>query len=205
MVDPFNITAYDRTTPQLQELLLFCVFVAGKPARRTAAQLEEFLAGQQHRPFAYVRDCISKRCLRRKLEKYGFGQYTRLLQSLKELTSARLNLSTATVEDLTAIHGIGAKTAAFFITHSRPPVSIEVDEVILDTHNMKHIVKNAEWLVGNGHLSMQQAMRIPKNTPGSRTSYRLFSECYRALVRRDSPNGTMADYDLRVWKSYAVA
>jgi hypothetical protein len=36
MVDPFAITKYDRSKSELEEMLLFCVLVAGKPARRTA-------------------------------------------------------------------------------------------------------------------------------------------------------------------------
>jgi endonuclease III len=203
MVDPFAITKYDRSKSELEEMLLFCVLVAGKPARRTAAQLEKLLEGHNNQPFARMRKYIREGILPDKLKAYGFGQYNRLMRCFAELLTARLNLFQCTAADLDAIHGIGPKTAAFFITHSRLPKSIDEDEVILDTHNMKHIAKNVEWLVQSGNLTIEQAQKIPKNTPSSEKGYQLYGNCFRALVKRDSPRSTMAEYDLNVWKSYA--
>lgn len=45
MIDPFNVTNYNRTQAQLQEWLLFSIFVAGKKATTQAAALDRFLNG----------------------------------------------------------------------------------------------------------------------------------------------------------------
>lgn len=204
MVDPFNITKYDRSTEELEEMLLFCVLVAGKPARRTATQLARFLDGDR-RPFTKVRRHLKDGTLLKSLKENGFGQYDRITKCFKELTGKKLDLRSCTADELDAIHGIGPKTAAFFITHSRPPVSPDIDEVILDTHNMKHIAKNADWLVERGLITAIDVEKMPRNTPSSRKSYKRYAECFRALLKRDEPNGSMASYDLKVWKSYARA
>ena len=43
MIDPYNITNYNRTEAELQELLMFCILVAGKTAYIQAGKLEQFL------------------------------------------------------------------------------------------------------------------------------------------------------------------
>jgi hypothetical protein len=200
MVDPFAITKYDRNISELEEMLLFCVLVAGKPAKRTSSQLDLFLGHHRQEPFAYVRSLIESGKLRSQLQFFGFGQYSRIEKCFRQLVWSEIDLQKCSLEELDQIPGIGPKTAAFFITHSRYPKSIDEDAVILDTHSMKHIAKNAEWLIEVGHLSVGK--KIPKNTPSGK-GYQIFSNCFRALIRRDDPQSTLADYDLKIWKSYA--
>ena len=44
MIDPYNITNYNRTQNELEEFLLFCIVVAGKTAYIQSRKLDEFLA-----------------------------------------------------------------------------------------------------------------------------------------------------------------
>lgn len=57
MVDPFDITKYNRTQAELEELLLFCISVAGKNARVTSHNLERFL-NDASQEFSIDRDCV---------------------------------------------------------------------------------------------------------------------------------------------------
>jgi hypothetical protein len=49
MIDPYNITNYNRTEGELQKFLLFCIVVAGKTAYIQAQKLEEFLLSVNER------------------------------------------------------------------------------------------------------------------------------------------------------------
>ena len=43
MIDPSDVTKYDRTEEELEEWLLFCIVAAGKTAKTQARLLENFL------------------------------------------------------------------------------------------------------------------------------------------------------------------
>ena len=43
MINPYQITNYDRSSSELEEFLLFCIVVAGKTAYIQAQKLEDFL------------------------------------------------------------------------------------------------------------------------------------------------------------------
>ena len=49
MIDPYNITKYDRTQNELEEFLLFCIVVAGKTAYIQSRKLDEFLTSLNKR------------------------------------------------------------------------------------------------------------------------------------------------------------
>jgi hypothetical protein len=54
MIDPNNVINYTRTKPQLEEFILFCIFVANKPAAQTAKKLDLFLEYSFTDPFKYI-------------------------------------------------------------------------------------------------------------------------------------------------------
>jgi thermostable 8-oxoguanine DNA glycosylase len=109
------------------------------------------------------------------------GQYTRLVRCWRE--SLSLDLRNDPVEAFEAIHGVGPKTARMFMMHSRPDQRLAA----IDTHVLKH-------LRANGH-------DVPSATPSSGKLYRKLEEAFLALA--DEAGESPADYDLRVWKSYA--
>lgn len=114
MIDPSNVTKFDRTVPELQEFLLFCIIVAGKKASTQSVRLEHFLnslTGDSEclSPFQIIEDMIAKGILLQKIKESGMGQYNRLNHVFQEVLS--LDLKKCSYDDLEAIKGIGPKTS----------------------------------------------------------------------------------------------
>lgn len=179
MIDPTKITNFKRSRKELQEFLLFCIVAAGKNSFVQAKKLEEYLCGDM--PF--VRIIIDNKfgCLEWRLRNCGMGQYSRICRAFTELAESNLDLASCTVADLEAIHGIGPKTARFFILHTRPNQQIAV----LDTHILKHMAA--------------QGISVPKVTPSGK-KYLELEQKFLSLV---PPHMTVAEYDLNLWNSYA--
>jgi hypothetical protein len=209
MIDPTDVTKFDRTDAELEEWWLFSTIVAGKTAATQSRLLNNFLthAAKNPRfkggegPFEIVRalsvgpkaydtagnpvvlDYEPRTPLRNYMETAHIGQYTRLERCWRE--SLSLDLRNDPVEAFEAIHGVGPKTARMFIMHSRPDQRLAA----IDTHVLKH-------LAAQGHP-------VPKATPPGGKLYRELEEKFLALA--DAAGESPADYDLRVWKSYARA
>lgn len=173
---------FDRTTQELQENLLFCVVVAGKKASTQIKLLHLFLNGSQS-PFEYIKSLDSLGELTLKLRESRLGQYTRLASCFRELVSSDLDLSTCTVEDLENIHGIGPKTARFFISCNRK----DARHAVIDTYILRF---------------MRDVLCItaPTTTPHGNEYLRL-EKIYLSLV--DSLNVNPAEFDLAIWNSYS--
>lgn len=184
MIDPFDITKYDRTTDELEQFLLFICFVAGKPAVRTAKNLELLLAKDTSKrsPFKKIEQYLTGGKLREYLEEIGFGQYKKLEQCMFDLISSNLDLKKCTVDDLEKIHGIGPKSARYFILHSRKNARV----ACLDTHLLK-------FLASHGY-------DVPKATPPKNKYLDIEKEF---LKLADMNNVSPADLDLKIWSMYA--
>lgn len=187
MVDPFDITNFNRSNAELEEFFVFAVCVAGKNADRTAKAVEAFLGliwTEREAPLAvalrrhdrYIRTC---------LEKARIGQYDRITSALRAYATRRISLRHCTLEDLESLHGVGPKTARFFVLHTRPGQRC----IPLDTH----LLKRAREL---GH-------NAPKNTPPAGRRYRELEE---VLLRDAETQGLpIAEYDLQTWTRYAAS
>ena len=92
-----------------------------------------------------------------------------------------VGLANATLEQLMGVNGIGPKTAAFFIMHSRKGER----RAVLDTHILK-------WIRGNGFPS------APKSTP-SVNQYGKWENIFFDLVGKHFPSLTLAEVDLKLW------
>lgn len=184
MVDPWNITDYNRSPAELEELLLFCVSVAGRSAGMTAAALDEFLAGQPGRsPFDKIRRLIKGGKLPQAIRASRLGKHARLTRAFAEIVQAGLDLTTCTCEQLEAIHGIGPKTSRFFIVHTRPGEQLAV----LDTHILR-------YMRSLGYKN------IPASTPTGKR-YLQIEQDFIALARREGRD--IAEFDLWIWRQYA--
>ena len=194
MIDPSDVTKFDRTDAELEEWWLFSTVVAGKTASTQARLLNNFLslARRGHEtPFQTIAaypvmvapgdPLHGYDPLRSYMQQARLGQYSRLVRCWRE--SLNLDLRNDPVEAFEAIHGIGPKTARMFLMHSRPQQRIAA----LDTHVLKH-------LAAHGHT-------VPRATPSSVKEYRRLEEAFLALA--DTAGQSPADYDLAVWKSYA--
>jgi len=185
VVDPTNFTNFNRSVYELEELLIFSVCVAGKPAMRTAEAVKGLLTygdSPCKYPFDIIRWLIERRRLISAMKKYGIGQYTRISRALKEMMRANLDLRTCSVEDLEAIHGIGPKTARMFVLHTRPNQRVAA----LDTHILK-------FLKEKGH-------NVPKTTPSGKR-YLVLEQAF--LTEADKSGMTVADFDLHLWRKYS--
>jgi thermostable 8-oxoguanine DNA glycosylase len=183
MIDPHSITNYHRTERELQEFLIFCVFVQGKQSRVQARKLADFLLEtgivEPLMPFDLIRAYINSNALGYHLERAKVGQYNQLTRCLNEIVNADLDLRTCTVEQLETIYRIGPKSARFFLLHSRENQRYAV----LDTHILS-------WMRENGFQN------IPKQTPTIQKYHRIEREF---LDYCDSHGLSPSHFDLMIW------
>jgi hypothetical protein len=188
MIDPSDVTKFDRTDDELETWWLFSTIVAGKTAATQAKFLDQFLtnAGVEGSPFDIIRTLLgrpSEGCyspLEEHMRAAHLGQYSRLTRCWEE--SLALDLRNDPVEAFEAIHGVGPKTARMFIMHSRPDQRLAA----LDTHILKLLKTNG--------------FDVPKTTPSGK-QYQFLEDAFLALA--DAAGETPADFDLKIWKSYA--
>jgi thermostable 8-oxoguanine DNA glycosylase len=132
MIDPNNITKYDRSDRELLEFWLFCILVAGKKSSLVSRKVEEIdkvfnlevvFSCEFHLVDAMLRAC-------------KVGQYNRISHAIYE--TRKVNLRTASFVELMQIKGIGRKSASFFLLHSREGW----EGVVLDTHLLAFLRDN---------------------------------------------------------------
>jgi hypothetical protein len=184
MIDPTDVTKFDRTQAELEEWWLFSVLVAGKTAATQARLLERFLTSipKKGSPFEKVASLASTGALEDHMKEARLGQYSRLVPCFTQ--SLALDLRNDPIEAFEAIHGVGPKTARMFLMHSRPNQRLAA----IDTHVLKHL--------------REKGFAAPKTTPPAGKLYRKLEEQF--LMLADEAGESPADYDLRVWKSYAA-
>ncbi len=168
--------------------LIFSVIVAGRNAKMAVEKtwrLLEFTWGEET-PFDLIKHYIDHNTLTQKLKSLKIGQYTRIEKALKDIIN--LNVETCTLEDLLACHGVGNKTARFFLLNTRK----NAEYAVLDTHVLK-------WL--NNLLGNWRS--VPKSTPTSESRYALWE--YEAIqaMKQEYPERTLAQADFEIWKTFA--
>ena len=168
--------------------LIFSVIVAGRNAKMAVEKtwrLLEFTWGEET-PFDLIKHYIDHNTLTQKLKSLKIGQYTRIEKALKDIIN--LNVETCTLDDLLACHGVGNKTARFFLLNTRK----NAEYAVLDTHVLKWL----NSLFGNW-------MSVPKSTPTSGSRYALWE--YKAIqaMKKEYPERTLAQADFEIWKTFA--
>lgn len=184
MIDPFDITKFDRTDAELEEFVLFCAVVAGKTASTQARLLDNMLKVVFGRsPFDKVRRLIRNKQLLPALKESRLGQYSRLKSFFEDIVN--LDLRTCTVEDLERVRGCGPKTARFFLIHTRPNQRLAA----VDTHILKEL--------------RLHGVMAPKATPPAGASYRRLEAAFLSMA--DEANMSPADYDLMIWTKHTTS
>ena len=168
--------------------LIFSVIVAGRNAKMAVEKtwrLLEFTWGEET-PFDLIKHYIDNKTLVQKLKSLKIGQYTRIEKALRDIIN--LNVETCTLDDLLACHGVGNKTARFFLLNTRK----NAEYAVLDTHVLKWL----NSLFGNW-------MSVPKSTPTSGSRYALWE--YKAIqaMKKEYPERTLAQADFEIWKTFA--
>ena len=200
-VNPTDITDFNRDTNQLEAFWLFCMFVAGKNSDYASRCLSKMIHAskqlthkrddegnlaltplgniEEEGIFNYFKS-IGETGVHNALVANKVGQYTRLTKGVMQ--SLDLDLSTCTLDDLLKIHGVGNKTARFFLLHTREGC----DYAVLDTHILA-------WLRTHG---VEDA---PKTTPTDKKVYKTLEKKFRYLSRLIYPFLSDAQIDLLVW------
>ncbi len=203
MVDPAQVTNYGMNQEQLEEFLLFAIAVAGHNADSTAKALQFMLDTigyncPEKGPFGKINWVLSQPNNRRyetpnyifengdfSLFEYvmhsGLGCHMKTTFGFKQIANSGFNLRTVTPAQLETIHGIGPKTARFFVLHTQENTRYAV----LDTHILK-------WLRTKGYLA-------PKTTPIGRR----YAELEKMFLKEADIMGTNpAELDLAIWNFY---
>lgn len=194
MIDPYNITNYNRTQYELEEFLLFCIVVAGKTAYIQAHKLQDFLTSVNTRlmmpehinPFQTIKSAYHHGILLQEIQKAKLGQYKKIYSAFKFISENKIILTKTTPEELEEIPGVGMKSSRFFLLHSDVKWNNHI--AILDTHILKFIKENIDD-------------KAPKSTPSSKTTYKYWEDIL--LKWCDGRTENLADFDLEVWKKYA--
>lgn len=186
MIDPFDVTKYDRDRWDLEAFLIFCICVANKRADQTADKVNKFLPKSRNvYPLEYLKILQESNGLDDIVKYYKFGQYSRIVKIFQLICEKDIyNLS---FEELIEIPGIGAKTAHYFLLHSREGY----EGAALDTHMLRHLRENG--------------IDTPKNTPPYGPKYIELELEFKKLWKREEPDMTLADYDLHLWKKYSIS
>lgn len=183
MVNPIEITKFDRNQRELEEFWLFSMFVAGKNSDFAARKLQSLTSYLGDHPLIGQMRGWKPEQVEKLLRLVKVGQYDRLTKAI--VGSFKLDLRTATLQDLMDVHGVGPKTARFFLLHSRE----NCECAVLDTHILK-------FLRANGYLD------APKSTPsGSR--YVLWEGVFLSVCKHMWPEIPIAVVDLNIWRRYS--
>ena len=183
LIDPKKITNFTRTQAELQSFFLFGLFCAGKNSDYAAKCLACLLVNRTgDTPFQILKE-LGETGIHNALVASRIGQYGRLTKAVMDAVD--LDLSTCTLEELMKVHGVGQKTARFFLLHTRPDCQCAV----LDTHILK-------WLRDN-------QVDAPQNTPTSVKQYKDLEEKFLFLANINFPFMSIADVDLTLWMKYS--
>lgn len=195
-ISPTSITNYGRTESDLQTFWVFCILVAGKNSDTTARVVSKFFSrkADEQSPFDYLLWMTSRpfNYLHNTLVANRVGQYHRITRALQETVNFHgpgrpIDLRTCTVDDLQSIHGVGPKTARFFLLHTRP----DCECAVLDTHVLSYLRDKG---LGDD---------TPTSTPTSMKVYRDLEHTFLVMIQLDFPQLTVAEADLLIWSSYS--
>ena len=187
MIDPAKITNFNRTDRELQAFWLFCIMVAGKNSDQTALKLNKMLKEMGEKtPFEFITEYYGygKQFLLF-LYKHKTGQYKRISEAFH--ASIFLDLRNATLDELMSVHGVGPKTARFFILHSRANARVAV----LDTHILK-------W------LTMYGLKDVPDTTPNEK-EYAKWEKIFLDICDIWYRGKPIAEVDLNIWNGMRMA
>ena len=166
-----------------QRKLIYSVIVAGKTAKfaqSITAKLFDDCAATT--PFEEIAQLIKEDRLDARLREVRSGNYTKLCKCLPELI--KIDPATVTLEELEAIHGVGPKTARFFLLWTRPDYRCAA----LDVHVLRF-------------LAAQGIPNVPKQTPSAGPTYRRLEKEFLRIA--DERGVTPSQLDAEVWAAGA--
>lgn len=184
----------ELTEEELQYRIIYSIIVAGKNAKFAEQAAKKLFPDSSETPFDVIRRWVAfftiswnreivdffedKDMVLYQLKKAKTGNYNKINKCLRELVYSNIDLRTCSAEDLEKIHGIGPKTARFFILWTRPDAKCAA----LDVHILR-------WLGTKGY-------KVPKATPNGKK----YKELEQAFLDEAEKIGmTPAELDKWVW------
>lgn len=188
MINPAEVTNYNRTQYELEEFILFCINVAGKKSSIEAPKLEVFIERAKNitketTPFNCIRKLIKLGRLQEIMHWAKLSPYSQRFNSYVAVVAIK-DLQTVTLNRLLQVPGVGLKTARFFLSHSRE----DFDEPMLDTHILR-------FLRDQGYSG------APKSTPSNVGIYNYYANVFKMFAR--TLGKSVTDLDLEIWKKYS--
>lgn len=188
MINPAEVTNYNRTQYELEEFILFCINVAGKKSAIEAPKLEVFIERAKNitketTPFNCIRKLIKLGRLQEIMHWAKLSPYSQRFNSYVAVVAIK-DLQTVTLNRLLQVPGVGLKTARFFLSHSRE----DFDEPMLDTHILR-------FLRDQGYSG------APKSTPSNVGIYNYYANVFKMFAR--TLGKSVTDLDLEIWKKYS--
>lgn len=162
---------------QLQWKLIYSVVVAGKSATfadGAMARLFDNATSPLSQMANWLPDEFESRCRLART-----GNYSKLVQFLKQFCIAEISLTTCNAEELEKLHGVGPKTSRFFLLWTRN----DANHAALDVHILR-------WLSNLGY-------KVPTATPQSGTRYAVIEQHF--LHEAKKRNVTPRILDHAVW------
>ena len=183
LIDPKQITNFSRTTAELQAFFLFGLFCAGKNSDYASKCLAKLLHKcEGDTPFEILKN-LGETGIHNALVASRIGQYGRLTKAIMQ--AVELDLHSCSLQDLMNVHGVGQKTARFFLLHTRNNIKCAV----LDVHILKFL--------------RDHQVDAPQNTPTSVKQYETLEKQFLFLISSHFPFMSIADVDLTIWKKYS--
>lgn len=164
---------------ELQFRIFYSIIVAGKNAKFAENVTKRLFRAERKTPFNVVRQWIEEGVLDQKLREARTGNYTKMALSFAGLVNSNIDLKTCTAADLESIHGIGPKTARFFIIWTRP----DAKYAALDVHVLR-------WLRNQGYS-------VPKSTPPAGKTYNRIEQIF--LNEAEKRGVTPRQLDEKIW------
>lgn len=184
MLNPVEITNFNASKSELEELILFWICASGKNGITAAKCLNNLLSTWKklpsQSPFDIIRYILKNANLSEEMKKHGIGCYSLKSKAFKDLTSKSLDLKECSVDDLEGITGVGPKTARCFLIHSRK----NQNYAGLDVHILR-------FLREKGH-------ETPKTTPTGK-KYKELEKIFLKYVKESGMS--VADFDLKIWSN----
>ena len=188
MINPAEVTNYNRTQYELEEFILFCINVAGKKSSIEAPKLEVFIerakdTTKETTPFNCIRKLIKLGRLQEIMHWAKLSPYKQRYNSYVAAVQIQ-DLQTVDLNRLLQVPGVGLKTTRFFLSHSRE----DFDEPMLDTHIL-------QFLRDQGYSG------APKSTPSNVGIYNYYANVFKMFAR--TMGKSVTDLDLEIWKKYS--
>ncbi len=173
---------------ECERFLIHALLVAGKTATfgttKTDLLLKECLANES--PFEFIRRMNEQNKLNALLREVKTGNYTKMENAFADIAKSTIDVANCTYADLRSIHGIGPKTARYFLMYSRPDSNSEFS-VVLDRHTL-------HWLRDCGY-------KAPELTPQDEEEYLFWAKAFAREARKVKMS--IREADTFAWNRYS--